>query len=311
MIRVGFVTSYGDRCGISEYAKNLMRYFNDPDVNITILNMTIAEAANRAQDFDIIHVNECGFVMPGFTNLDQHHARGAKVMMTQHATNPKENRNPFSILFDQVVIHEPHAQDGFRYIPQGAPVPGPRWGNPEISNTIGTSGFPLPHKNLPRLVSAAKAAGLRVNVLGPESHHVDANLVEQQLMSISPDTRMDKRWLTDDEVVTELSKNLANVYAYTSHTPGPSAAAFWGLASGRPLVVSRCNQFEHLFPYEDQIYFIESADPSVEQIEVTLRQVMKDFMEEKLKYPVDLLNMHRWDNCAAEYAKVYKELVTK
>lgn len=310
MIRVGFVTSYGDRCGISEYAKNLMEYFKDPEVEITVLPMTIADAMYQADKFDIIHVNECGYVMPGFAGLEGHRARGAKVMMTQHATNPVENRNPFSILFDKVVIHEPHAKDGFKYIPQGAPVSHVD-GQLEPGNVIGTNGFPLAHKNLPKLVSAAKAVGLSVKILGPESGHIDANLVEQQLMSIDPNTRMNKRWLTDREMVTELSKCLFNVYAYKSHTPGPSAAAFWGLASGRPLVVSRCNQFEHLFDYKDEIYFIESTDPTVEDIEAALRLVMTDFHAGCMKFPTTLFELHRWDKCAAEYANVYKELAAK
>lgn len=175
MINVGLITSWNDKCGISEYAAHLVQYINDPDIRLEVLPTSIHEHFKSSARFDIIHVNECGWVMNGFhqDQLFAIRARGEKTLLTCHTSHPVNSKNSLTQLFDHVVTHEAYSEDGFHHIPQGVPVYPISWID-DIKNYIATQGFPFAHKNLLPLAEACERAHFSLLAMIAESHHVDA-----------------------------------------------------------------------------------------------------------------------------------------
>lgn len=310
MIRVGLVTSYNDRCGISEYAKHLVEYTKDPDIQIEVLPLPIAQVASGL--WDIVHLNCAGYTMSGFEPacIKRLQDQGKKVLLTWHDSNPVNNRNEFTNLFDRVVVHEPDTTDGFTFIPQGAPVANddpPALFNPGY---IGTSGFPLARKNLDRLAEACQAAQLSLYAYAPDSHHQSAEPVANEIRRRNPTAVVHTGWYPDQDIIYSLSQTAAVCYPYTSWQPGPSAAAMVGIAAQRPVILSRASQFHHLFKYEEQFYWIESENPSVLDIHDMLVWVTKDVKHGTPKIPSDVYKQFRWDKVAVKYAQLYKEMIT-
>jgi hypothetical protein len=274
--------------------------------------MSIADFATRGGDFDIVLVNESGFVMSGFhpdqfTRIRQ---RGTKIVLIQHASDPIENRNPFSIMFDRVIVHERHSTEGFHFIPQGLPELPPIALTEPNMNLVGTNGFPLPHKNLPALAEAARPIGLHMMALMPKSGHAPADELAHALCTlVDPGVVTDTRWLSDSEMVYQLSGCGMVCYPYTQHTPGPSAASMLGILSRRPVILSRCSQFHHLFDYEDQFYWIESKNPQVHDIQPVLRRVKGDLANDCARYPTTVLTDYAWSNVTARYVALFREML--
>lgn len=305
MIRVGLVTSWNDKCGISEYAKHLIDYTKDPEIQVYPVPVSIAQVLKNPVQADILQINCCGYVMGGFENAHLEHLRHRhKLLLTWHDSNPVNNRNDFTSRFDRVVVHEPNTTDGFTFIPQGAPVAdvAPSF-NPGY---VGTSGFPLARKNLDRLADACQAAELSLFAYAPDSHHQAAEPVANDIRKRNSTAVVHTGWYPDQDIVRSLSECMAVCYPYTSWQPGPSAAAMVGIAARRPVILSRAAQFHHLFDYEEQFYWIESENPTVEQIYDALVQVKTTAMPFT---PEHVYNEFRWDKVAAGYGQLYREMV--
>lgn len=312
MIRVGLVTSWGDKCGISEYARHLIDHTPKAnEVIVTPLTVPFEQLTqSMIQKHDIFQMNECGYTMQGFTGamIVKLKQSGKKTLLTMHASNPKNNHNVLSDQFDRVVIHERGTEDGFTYIPQGCPVFATSRLHPPAYD-VGTCGFPFPFKNHRKVAEACRRLGMKFLALAPESHHVDARQVERDLLAIAPNTEVNRNWLTDQQMLYHLAACRMTIFPYTNHTPGPSAAALMGVSAGVPVIMSRCAQFEHFFDREQQFYFIESADPTADQIMEVIARVSSDISLGRAKVPTKTYEESRWDVIGMKYRKVYAEMM--
>lgn len=315
MIRIGLITGLTDRCGITEYAKHLYRSVLDPEIQIVPLGIAFSQVlGHQPQKYSIIQMNESGFTMAGFDQnvVFRLKEMGIKTLLTCHASNMKNNKNPLTVLFDRVVVHEKDTEDGFDYIPQGAPVNPNRLANmtrTDIDLAIGTSGFPLGFKNMQRLAEATAQLDLGMVACAPESGHVDANRVAAECRARNSRAVIHTSWMEHQQIVDILGKCLATCYPYTNYTPGPSSAAMNGVASGRPTIVSRSNQFAHLFGKTDEFTFIESADPSVDDIKAAIETVLRQRDNGMDKLPTKTYEEMNWGRCAELYIKLYKDMV--
>lgn len=310
MIRVGLITGWSDKCGITQYGHHMKQYIRDEDIKMEVVPQSLAEAASQAARFDIMVMNESGFTMSNFNKAAVDHIKSkAKLVLILHASNPDNNENDFTKMFDAVVHHELTAKDNYIKLPQGCPVNDIRGIMPFNPFTVGTNGFPLNHKNIPQLARACRETGMTLIGLLPDSHHASAGAMENNIRQTECKYHMVKEWLTDDQMIEYLADCEMVCYPYWNSTPGPSAAAMIGISSGRPVIVSRCNQFKHLFDYEDQIYFIESDAPSMEQIAQTITQVRQDILKGTERKPDKLYEQMNWSNVAKEYVKLFKGLV--
>lgn len=305
MIKVGLVTSWEDRCGISEYAKHVVEYSNKPgEVEVRVIPYPFEGCQNEAKDFDIIQMNECGYTCQGFTGQTILKLRdmGKKTLLTQHASNPKNNKNALSLQFDRVVIHERNTEDGFTFIPQGAVVYEPA--NGVIAYDVGTCGFPLGFKNNIKLAEATARLGWTLFAMLPESHHADAKQVAAQMQRANARCHVETHWQTDLEMVNKFNACKMTCFPYTNHTPGPSSAAMMGISARRPVIISRSQQFAHIFGRDDEFTFIESDNPTVSDIVEGLLRAT-----EKEKIPEKTYQEHRWDRVGELYRQLYKEMV--
>lgn len=318
MIKVGLVTSWEDKCGISEYGRHLFDYvqnyvnthFGDDTVSVTVVALPIGQYVQMLDYYDVIHLNYCGFTMQGWTDaiVREVHRHGKKITLTWHDSNPINNKNDFTLLFDRVVVHEPNTTDGFTYIPQGAPV----WshkGSGEPGWNIGTNGIPQERKNLVELADACSLLNMSLELYAPATHHADVGQLSMRLHNVYPGgVHVHREWLSDDEVLKGLSECRMICYPYMEWNQGPSAATMFGVATGRPIVVSRASQFSHLFAYPDQFYFIESTHPFAKDIADMLRIVHNDILDGKAKLPTKFYEASRWDHCAKRYIDMWKNV---
>lgn len=315
MITVGLLTSWGTRCGISEYSKYLTEYAQAEDVVITVEDQSIASFASnrRGITYDIIHVVASGHVMGGYEphQLDilRQQTRSGKFVLTWHDCNPVDNRNDFSNRFDRVIIFEPKTVDGFDYIPQACPVYEVVKDSPMYMNYIGTSGFPQGRKNLLALAEAVQILHCTLYAFIPESPHADAQWVANEIRRRNPSAIIRTDWVTNDEVLSHLSKCMAVCYPYINWINGSSAAALFGASARVPIFVSRASQFDSLgkeYTEEDGVYFIESTHPTIEDIVSTFKD---KFRQRQLYLPHKVYEDHRWDKVGLQYTKLYRDIM--
>jgi hypothetical protein len=77
----------------------------------------------------------------------------------------------------------------------------------------------------------------------------------------------------------------------------------FGLAAGRPVVVTRHHHFRDLFSYPDEVYFVENDD-----LTATVKKVLNDIDNGCAKFPNKLLEDMSWTKCASMYVDLYKGL---
>lgn len=309
MIKVALLTTWGPGCGTSVHAERLVQHAKDPEIEIEPITTTIGEFATYPwkQKYDIVHVNESGWILQGSQGgaIQRIKDRGAKTILTMCNPIPSNNRNPWTAQFDRVGVVEPHTTDGFDWIPIPAPVYTPP--GKQREKYIGTNGFPQERKNLINLAKACNLLGYSLISFQPESQHADTHAVARQIKVFNPSARCWTHWVSDQEVLDYLSICEMTCYPYLEWMPGSSSAAMYGVSARGPVLVSRCTQFNTMFDYEDEIYFIESVRPSVEDIVQGIQKVIADGNNPRI--PHFLYEKHNWDVVAQRYIQIYKDMV--
>lgn len=306
-MKIGLLTTWNEKCGIAEYARNLVMYATTPDIEFVIYGREVWSWPTLIykiieDKIDIIHVNH----EPGlFRWLDigiigNIKSRGIKVVLTYHTSNETNNHSNFTDVFDRVVLHE-KTNDGFVYIPEGIPVVEL---SPNVARevTLGTAGFPFPWKGFHAVAKASKLLDMGCVVVAPDSSHFDTQLMKQCVMDAQPNASYITLWLKEEEVIKTLSECYVNVFAYSGHPQGISGAVRMGLAAARPLVLTRCRQFRDLYDYEDEIEFIQF--PYEQDIAEGVRKVVKGN-----KRPSRVLKDFSWINSGRKYVDVYRSVV--
>lgn len=306
-MKVALLTSWNERCGIAEYAKNLVAHAKNTE--FTILGREVFESSNAINGLPhrlcgeqtcIVHVNyEPGLLHILDANI-MHQFRGAgiKSVMTLHTTGSGINRNTLIDSFNRVVVHE-KTGDNYDYIPLGAIKM--KLEDKPAENKIGTAGFPFPWKGFHQVAQASKKLGMGCLVVAPESDHFKTEVMEKFVRDAQPEVEYVKDWLTEEQVISRLSECAVNVFAYDGANNGISGAVRFGISAQRPLVVTRCRQFRDLFDYEE-VEVINSQSP--DEIIVGVQNALA-----KGKKPERVLEDMSWDKAAERYESIYKELL--
>lgn len=305
-MKVLIVTSGDERCGIAEYGKYLIQYL--PDVVKTstathtmgweaVCNCAVGDAA------DIVVFNYEPGLFHWLTPAQVMHLRniGKKTVLILHTSHEGDNRSDLTRAFDRVVVHE-QTSEGFVHIPMGIPIIDVLEDQAFPYTYLGSVGFPFPWKGFEKVAHAANILNFGCHIIAPESHHVNAIEFKNRIKLINPQFRVDTEWFEDYYVVETLADNRVNVFAYEGGNYGISAAVRLGLASKRPLVLSRCRQFRDLFQYDDEIEFIDSTEPVA--IVAGVERVLQSG-----KRPKRVLEDMNWKVVGEKYVNVFEELM--
>lgn len=306
-IRVGLVCTWGVRCGHAEFASNIVERVPEVDFK-PITDMSDFGIVSNSSDVDLIHIIWDGY---GFSPMTEHAVRtvqalGKKVVLSNQTTRPDVNNHPLMDACDRVISTEPLPHDPrFTYIPMGIPD---GWvANSEPENLVGTVGFPFSWKGIPHIVQAVKQAGMGFMGVLPDYPPTAAQCEgeRQQIRQVLPEAILHTAWLSKGEVREQLSRCKVLLFAHRPYPGipyGVSSACRYGLAVGRPTVFNRFEMYRDLFPYEDELYFVE--DDSVDNLAATITTAATN-----VKRPDRLLKDMSWNKCATQFLEIYKSLL--
>jgi hypothetical protein len=219
-------------------------------------------------------------------------------------------QNPILKEFDAVVVQDPHTdpKDGFIYIPQGVmDVPKAT----VVEPSLGTAGFPTEVKGSLIMARVAQHLGLGVMQFMPESKYADAQGMARRIRGMVPTADLYFDFHPQEHIASRLSECLLTCWLYRAFNgqSGISGSAHLGLAAGRPVVVSRAGMYRDLFDYEDEIYFVDSDQPSFENVLPVVQKVLADIGAGNPKRPRRLLIDAGWQRCGQLYGGIYRRLV--
>lgn len=300
-MRVLLVTTWGERCGIAEYARELANHCTEIEFRISPRPWASVQIVKDAADCDIAHLNYepglMGHLDAGFVHMLRQ--MGKKTVLTLHTSQAGDNRTAFTTAFHRTIVHE-KTEEGFTFIPMGIP----EFESPYVGtiDALGTCGFPFPWKGFHQVAQAAQLLGKTCIVIGPDSKHWDTWAMKEVVKQACPTATYVTEWLESKEVIQRLSVCACNVFAYQGGNYGISGAVRMGLATGRPIVLSRCRQFRDLFEYDDEIGFAEDCSP-----EAIGRAVQETLASGKR--PKRVLKDMSWRRSSDLYKQVYKEIM--
>lgn len=297
-MKIALVTTWDERCGIAEYAKDLVESSDGVEWDIIGRPFDINRALQS--DAPIVHVNH----EPGlFSNWDhisvnRLKAVGKKTVCTWH-TSSYDNRNGFTSAFDTVVVHE-DTTDGFIHIPHGIYD----WNGPvESKDAVATAGFPFPWKGFHQVAEAARDLGIGFRAMIPESPHGDANRFKNELLSIHTGAEIRTDWAPKSEVVPWLAECKVQAYCYHGANGGISGAVRLGLATGRATVISQCRQFRDLLEhYSEEVFTLSQINGN------EIRNRIDEALKKDIR-PTRILKDMSWKRCAGLYKQVYESLL--
>jgi len=294
-MRVALVTTWHERCGLAAYSENIVKHL--PQVDWRIIGReewgdNFSNVPLIAQTCDITHVMHQGGLM-GSMSAEVVRACGPRTIITRQCVGDEA-------VFEAAAIRTAHVEiPGYRFIPHGIPVVELVDIRPLIPPRIGCAGIPFDGKGHWEAVQIAEKLGWGLNLVMPENPHTSQALalyIRDQCRSKKIPLTLETRWLEEDQVVRILQRSAVNVFFYTRWANGISGAVRMGLAAGRPVVVSRHNQFQDIIP-SGCVTVANSVD---EVADLILNAV--------LPYPNNLAEAWGYDKTAAMYYGLYCEL---
>lgn len=112
-------------------------------------------------------------------------------------------------------------------------------------------------------------------------------------------------WLSTNDEISRLSCSTFNVCWYHNTGRGVSMAAGFNLASRRPLLVSHSTMFEHLLPWEDEIYMA----PLGASLNEWLDKVLYDIHRGQEKRPRRVLEELSWARVATHIKQLWESIL--
>jgi glycosyltransferase involved in cell wall biosynthesis len=301
-MKVALITSWNERCGIAEYAKNLIS--NCPGVEFEIIPREVPIEVTRPiiEVSDIVQLNyEPGIL--GHWNKDVIRSLNKPSVLTLHTSHDGNNSSELTAAFTKVVVHE-QTQEGFRFIPMGIPKFMDEH-KVTVHFDVGSVGFPFPWKGFTELVLACKQINASCLIITPESRHCDAAGMKVYLLSLYNRVTILTEWFEQNEVISLLAGCKVTAFLYHGGNYGISAANRLGLATGSKVLLTRNRQFRDLYDYEDEIQFV-SNPPNVDEVANTLHHLLSDRVTMK---PKKVLEDFSWKKSGEMYTKLYEEIV--
>lgn len=309
-MKIYLVTTWNDRCGIAEYASNLVRHckaeFEILDPGLFMSNSFELVGGN------ILHINHEPGLFPYLTGAYiKARAGNMRTIITLHTSNEGFNRSSLTEGIDRIVVHEKTEDTKSRpeqwlYIPMGIPS-AVQLANC-VDDNLGTCGFPFPWKGWDEVARCAKELNMGMIAIIPESRHVDIRPVEKMICDIvGVRAYVIKEYMPESGVIHQLSRCLVNVFPYKGNNGGISGAVRMGLASRRPVVISQSRQFRDLFEYRDEVYI--SPAPTGKELLDCISQAVYEARKGTSRLPNKLLRDMSWEVVAKKYMDLYESLV--
>ncbi|WP_321871300.1 glycosyltransferase family 4 protein [Burkholderia ubonensis] len=278
--------------------------------DIDDLSALTAEIERAELDVLMIQFN-FGFFHHDHLNrfIAYHKAAGRIVLIDLHATNDppqtpgKHMRNYLEGLSrcDRVLVHsidDMNRMKDFGLIenvvlfPHGildVPEPTPR--QRDVVPTVATYGFCLPHKGLAEIVEAVallrdteRHVNLRMvnaEYPAPQSREL-AELLRARINELGVGDRvtLESRFLPDDESLKLLQDSDLVIFAYHPTSESSSGAVRYGLACGRPTLVTDLPIFKEL---GESVWTVQNNDPAVlaERLWQVLREIRSGSVQEQ------------------------------
>ncbi len=240
--------SWGSRCGVADYARELVDALRAQQVSV-VPSSTPPRPAQR----DLVHLQH----EPGLIGAEAvaHAVRDASgpVVVTQHAV--RSTPEPWEADVSAIVVHSREAADQLRarlpsqrveHIPHGCWTWFPPR-KPTRDMVIGTFGFVEPHKGIAQLLAAAgRITGAEMVVYGSTKSEGGNEWWEQLPKSVP--VRRNAAYLETADVARRLAAE-ADILVYWYDEPSfaaVSGAVRVGLASGVPVLTSPTRWFSDL-----------------------------------------------------------------
>lgn len=316
LIKVVQVTTHApERCGLAQYTSDLLQHVEDKDIEFRIMGRPFdgESIISRVGDADVVHIHH---VYALFGALEKQHIyklreMGKKVICTFNESST-ENRSEFTLAFDKVIVHQ-QTVDGFTHIPHGmynVGVSSYADSYPAIEKFIGTAGFPIGFKNCELVARIAQTVGLGVLSYMPESTHANANNEKEKMNRFLVNGKLHTDFLPPVAIIQELSKCLFTIFPHDQAGGGISGSVRFGLSARRPCIVSRTSRTQDIAQgYEEEVYWIESGQPTFENTIPVVRKLLEDIENGVARVPKKIVEDMDWTKVAAQYVQVYREVM--
>jgi glycosyltransferase involved in cell wall biosynthesis len=273
----------------AEDASNVMRCWSVGDDDaLALLSLQVEE---QALDTLVIQFNYGFFDLSKFSNfLEVQIGKGLIVVVVMHATNDPMHVPHKKLSFltpalkrcHRVLVHSPNDMNRLKKLgvienvalfPHGlvdyVPLSNMR---PEKGRVfvVASYGFFLPHKGLLELIDAIallrkQGIQVRLDMVNAEYPAVESkNIIEQakakiQNLHLNGQVNICTDFLTNDEILTRLTKADLIVFPYQATGESSSAAVRYGLASGRPVAVTSLDIFDDV---EQAVHVLPGTTPA-------------------------------------------------
>ncbi len=242
-----------------------------------------------------------------FNFLKFHKAAGRTIVFEMHATeNPPqapdkklENYVPALALCDKVLVHSINDMNLLKQLglvenvtlfPVGVLEVEDLKQDPLPTATVATYGFCLPHKGLQQIVEA-------IGLLRDEGDHVALRMVNAEYpidtsadligeltdriaeLKLEDRITLESRFLPDNESLSLLQAVDLVVFAYAPTSESASAAARYGLASGRPTIVTDISIFHE---FGDAVWRVKDTEPR--NLADAMRNAIKEIRTSSSEY---------------------------
>jgi glycosyltransferase involved in cell wall biosynthesis len=325
MISVALLTTWEERCGIYSHSLNIVNH-RVPGIEYIIVPRpwSVEQILVAAEPCQVVHVSYEHTLhghLVGTGIFQRLREMGKITVCTFHNFWPDDGRyaisspfytrqNPILKEFDAVVVQDSHTdpKDGFIYIPQGVmDVPKASTVEPKL----GTAGFPTEAKGSLIMARVAQHLGLGVMQFMPESKHADTHGMAARIRNMVPTADLYFDFHPQEYIATRLSECLLTCWLYRvfAGQSGIAGSVRLGLAAGRPVVVSRAGMYRDLFDYEDEIYFVDSDQPTSENVLPVVQKVLADIKAGNPKRSDRIIKECSWRKCGQMYADLYRKLL--
>lgn len=301
-MKVGLVTTWGERCGVAAYSENIVKHL--PHIDWRIIGRDewgegFRGVPDIADECDVVHFMHQGGLMAGLKPEVVWSC--GRTVITRQCIGPEQ-------VFDAATVKTAHVPiPGYVFVPLGIPVV-------DVSgiyeahaiqktapSTVGCAGIPFDGKGHLEAAQIAHKLGWGVNLVIPDNPHTGPGMARYvreycEERGVYP-IEIETRWLPEEEVVRILARSAVNVFYYTRFANGISGAVRLGLAARRPVIVSRHSQFMDIIPTG-----CVTVASSIDEVATLVRH--------HLPTPDELVELWGYDKTAKAYEGIYREVRT-